>query len=301
MLLPQTKLNYPTAGLRLADGFRGIAALRDSAGHVFSIDQWQVCLADIDRLVSEPEEVLKHEGENSVIVKTLTVGPHSVKAVIKIRSDNKCDVRYPSLRRPLQNFKKAVILKDAAISAETPLAALWKQRDIFTQKSIYITEYVPPGVSLHWFVKRDLSALPNQPALKRHLAHELARILAGLHDKGMWHRDAKPSNFLIYMGDDGRHHPMFIDLDGIKYYHGLWTFRRRFSAFAHLAGLRLISRLIYRTDCLRTFSIYCTLTGLNKAQRRRFFRRLVEGPAAARLSALKLKGRTALDTNSACL
>lgn len=129
--------------------------------------------------------------------------------------------------------------------------------------------------------------MPNRHAIKRQLARRLAEILAALHENGLWHRDAKPSNILVHKSGDGRYDLTLIDLDGIKWYGGLRTFNRRFRPFGHLAAIRLISPLIYTTDCLRTFTIYCNLTGIDKDNRKRLFRRLVSGLAAQRLQKLK--------------
>lgn len=286
--MSKVKLNYSTARLRLADGFCGIVTLRDSAGHIFSAADWQAGLGDIDRLEQQAEEVLKREGENSVIVKTLRIGSYSVRAVIKIVINN---IRYPYMCRSLQNFKKAVHLKKAGICVEFPLAALWRRKGVFKQKSVYITEYVPKSANLHWFVKRDLPTIANRPAAKKYLAYEVAHILAELHKNGFLHRDAKPSNILMYKGEDGGHHPMLIDLDGVRRYCGVQTFSRRFRPFAHLAVLWSISPLVTTTDCLRIFTIYCNLTGVAAGKRKSLFRRLVNSLVARRLAALALKGR----------
>jgi serine/threonine protein kinase len=291
MFVSHNKSNYPMVPLKLAGSFCGIVALTDSAGHVFTVKDWQVSLGDIDRLEHQPEEILKREGENSVIVKTFVVGSYLIRAVIKVVVNNDCYVRYPRRCRAMRSFKKAVWLRNAGICVETPLAAFWQQKGIFTQKSVYITEYVPQSTNLHWFVKRDLLTLADQSAAKKHFAYELAHILADLHKNGFLHRDAKPTNFLVYSGTDGRHYPMLIDLDGVRRYCGVRTFGRRFRPFAHLAVLRLISPHVYTTDCLRTFTIYCNLTGVGKARRKRLFRRLVNGLAAKRIESLAAKGR----------
>ena len=282
--------NYPTARLTLAGGLSGIVALRDSTGHIFSAADWTACLAEPEKLQRDPQEVLKREGKNSVIVTTIKVGTAEVNVVVKARPEKKCPFSFRP-DRAMRNFEKAIFLKNAGISAEIPLAALRQKKGIFSEKSIYITEYVPQSVNLHWFLKRDLAAMPNQPAIKQDIARRLAEILAILHKNGLWHRDAKPSNILVRKSSDGRYEPMLIDLDGIKCCGGLRTFSRRFRPFAHLAVLRSVSPLVHTTDCLRTFTIYCNLTGVDKAARKRFFRRLVNGLAAKRLKSLAARGR----------
>ncbi|MDO8302622.1 MAG: lipopolysaccharide kinase InaA family protein [Sedimentisphaerales bacterium] len=284
--MPYDTANYPTARLTCADRLCGIVALSDSAGHAFSAADWAACLRDHETLQCDPQEVLKREGENSVVVKTIKVGSAEIKVVVKVRPGKRCPFSF-RLDRAARNFEKAVFLKDAGIAAEIPLAALRQKKSIFSDKSMYITEYVAQSVSLHLFLKRDLAAMPNRHAIKRQLARRLAEILAALHENGLWHRDAKPSNILVHKSGDGRYDLTLIDLDGIKWYGGLRTFNRRFRPFGHLAAIRLISPLIYTTDCLRTFTIYCNLTGIDKDNRKRLFRRLVSGLAAQRLQKLK--------------
>jgi hypothetical protein len=281
-------LNYPVVRLKLADGLGGVAALTDSAGRVFSKDDWLTCLAEPDELGRNPVEVLKQEGDNSVIVKTLKLGNSELNAVVKTRLNRDCHIRYPRALKSLETFRRAVFLKRAGIPAEIPLAALWKQQNIFTAKNVFITEYVPQSSNLYHFVQKDLPVMQNQTLIKRQLAHQLASILAAIHNYGMWHRDAKPSNFLVRKDEDNQFNVMLVDIDGIKPYCGLKTFGRRFRAFAHLAVLRPLLPLVYMTDCLRTFSIYCNLTGLDKAVRKQLFRRLVNGLAAKRIERLAL-------------
>jgi serine/threonine protein kinase len=286
--MPLDTAHYPTARLTLADKLCGIVALRDAGGRVFTAADWAACLAEPEKLQRDPQEVLKREGENSVIVKTIKVGAAAVDAVVKVRLEKKCPF---SVRRDreIRNFEKAIVLQNAGIAAEIPLAALRQKKNIISEKSIYITRYVPQSTSLYWFAKRELALLPNRPAIKRHLACRLAGMLAELHKNGLWHRDAKPSNILVYKNGDDQYDLMLVDLDGIKWYFGLRTFSRRFRPFGHLAELRRISPLIYTTDCLRTFIIYCNLTGIDREDRKRLFRRLAGGLAAKRLQRLKSK------------
>ena len=210
-----------------------------------------------------------------------------MNVVIKTRKEKICPVDFRA-DKTRQNFKRAILLKNADIPAEVPLAALRQKINSCTAKSIYITEHVPQSDSLHWFAKRDLPTITQQPAVKRHIARQLAALLAGLHCNGLWHRDAKPSNILVRANEAGKYSLVLIDLDGIKSYNGLKTFSRRFSPFAHLAALLLVSPLIYKTDCLRTFNIYCNLTGVADAERKRLFRRLAGGLVPRRLKRLAL-------------
>jgi hypothetical protein len=292
MLFVRNKLKCPVVRLNLNGGLCGIAALSDSAGGVFSKDDWTASLAEIDKIESNPLKVLKREGSNSVIVNDLGVGSCRMKVVVKTHLDKSWHVnltRYFRPGRSLRSFRTALMLKNAGISAEVPLAALWQKKSVLTAKSLYITEYIPHVANLHWFAKRDLPAVKSQFSVKRRLAGQLAAVLAALDANGLWHRDAKPGNFLVRKDRDGQYGLTLVDLDGVKSYHGLRTFNRRFRPFVNLAALRLISPLVYKTDCLRTFKIYCNLIGLDKAERKRLFRRLVKGPVARKLKILAMK------------
>jgi tRNA A-37 threonylcarbamoyl transferase component Bud32 len=291
VFLTPNKTIYPVACLKLPRGFRGIAALTDSKGNVFSKEDWATCLAEPEGLEHNPGEVLKRDGSDSVIVKTIRIGTCQIKVVIKTRLDtgyNAFFMKYLRAARSLRNFRMALKLKNAGVSAEVPLVALWQKEKLFSAKTTLITEYISQNASFDWFVKRDLPKISNQPSIKKNLAQQLAVLFADLHNSGLWHRDAKPSNILVHWDDDGHYKLMLIDLDGIKPYHGLQTFNRRFRPFGHLAALRVISPLVYTTDCLRAFNIYCDVTGVDKAERKQLFGRIANGPVAKRLKRLAL-------------
>ena len=62
MLFVQDNKNCPIIQIRSACGLRGIVALADSAGHVFSKEDWIACLARLEELDREPQQFLKRDG-----------------------------------------------------------------------------------------------------------------------------------------------------------------------------------------------------------------------------------------------
>ena len=170
----------------------------------------------------------------------------------------------------MRNFIAAVKISQYGLPVAAPLAAVYR-RGLFCRESIYISEYVE-GVNLYEFLKNLPRDNRDRYRTVRQLSEQIAEIFAVLHEKGLWHRDAKATNFVVYQNDGGYEAAM-TDMDGIKQYstrresrqmQGLWRLA------ASVTGLASVNR----TDYLRTFEAYCEKVGLPKEERAKVFRQL---------------------------
>jgi len=266
--------NILTAPLKLPLNWKGRAVLSDLSQFALSPEQWRLCLANPDSLLIGPDRIIKQQGRNIVLVKSIRLAGRTLKVVVKhhypelgIRSF------FRSFRRgrALRNFDTALRLLRFELPAVPPLAAIEQKKILRSIQSIYVTEYIENGDALYQL----LAQLPPSPAksfeIKKQLSLAVAQILAALHKAGYWHRDAKASNFIAVKDTGGKYRLLITDMDGIKPY-CLRKRRSQFRPFWHLAASLLHSPGVTRTDCLRTFTAYCNLLGIGAAERRRLFR-----------------------------
>jgi serine/threonine protein kinase len=279
--------SFKTAWLSLDNGWSGRAALYRAPGKNFSQYDWAGCLSRPNLLFDDVEKILKIGGKNCVAVKNLQIRDTQLKVVVK-RLDMGPGVRqfFRSFRpgKALRNFKTALNLINCGIAVTTPFAALQQRRNLFTKQSIYIAEYFPNSSDLHSFASKRLSSTKpaGRFALKRQLSHQLASLLASLHKNGLWHRDSKASNFVVYKDSHDKYKIVLVDMDGIKRY-VLPCRSRQFRSLWQLAASLMSVPFINRTDYWRTFTNYCNLIGLEPSQRRPLFRHLARRAQAKRL------------------
>lgn len=272
--------------MKLSDGWRGLVALRAPDGEKLSESGWLQCLSDPSELVNYPVKVLKSDGTNTVVVKELTIAGKVITAVVKVHNSRK-GIRsfFRSIRRgkSARNFDIAAKLCGMNIPTAYPLAALEQKRGFLTTMSIYITEYLGDSCHLYDFIKDRLKQFDDHDLqIRKQISYEVAQVLAGLHTRRMWHRDAKAVNFLVKQASKNRYTIYFVDMDGIKpYLFGVSN--RQFDALAKLASTLIWSSRINRTDYLRTFVSYCKLTGLDKKEQQIIYRKLVRRTVAVRL------------------
>jgi lipopolysaccharide heptosyltransferase I len=289
MACSQNKIQ--TASLRLGNGWSGRVVLLDAQGRKFQKTDWIKCLSQPHLLFENVGEILKTEGQNCVAVKNLTIGDRHLKVVVKRHYPGgglRQFFRSFQRGRALRNFDTALKLLSRGIPTAAPFAALHKRRNLFTEQSIYITEYFENGSNLHTFASEQLlKKQGEQFAIKKQLCYQLAAILAMLHKNGLWHRDSKATNFIVCKSIEGKCKILLVDVDGIKPY----RLRRKSCQLRSLwqLGASLFSvPAVNRTDYLRTFTIYSNLTGLEPSHRRRIFRELSDRAKAKHLhSALK--------------
>ena len=268
--------NIKTARIKLSNGWKGIVAL-EIDGRKFSKNDWVCSLLQPQLLFKNIEKVIKTEGRNCVAVRNVTIAEKPFKVVVK-RDCPASNLRqlFRSFRpaKAIRNFKTALRLLNCGIPVALPFAALYRRYNLLTKQSIYITAYIENSSNIHNFASEQFAKIPiGKFALKKQLCHQIAAILASLHQNNLWHRDSKASNFVIRKDSTDKYRTFLTDMDGIKPY----FVRRKSSRFRSLwrlaASLMTIPD-INRTDYLRTFKIYCNLTGLEIARRKQIYRKL---------------------------
>jgi len=266
--------NILTTPLKLPLNWKGKTVLSGLSQFAFSVDQWRRCLANPDSLLIDPDRIIKQQGRNIVLVKSIRLAGRSVKVVVK-RHYPELGIRsfFRSLRRgrALRNFDTALRLLHLELPAVPPFAAIEQKKFLRSVQSIYITEYVENGVALHRLLGQLPTGREKSFHIKKQLSLAVAEILAALHKAGFRHRDAKASNFIAVKDTGGKYHLLITDMDGVKPYR-LRKRRSQFRPFWHLAASLLHLPGITRTDCLRMFTAYCNLLGIGSAERRRLSR-----------------------------
>ena len=263
-----------TGRLTLADGWTGLVCLEDSSGRKFSIEDWERCLERPGTILERYEKVLKKEPPSYVVQRNLSIGPETLPVAVKY------DARRRGLRgwlrslrfsRAVRNFRTARRLLEGGVQVAAPAAALYKRKYFSVEESIDINEYIDDSINLYHFLRGRLpDDRTGRYAVKRRLAEQIAGILANLHRMGRWHRDAKASNFVVCPRAAGQYEVKLVDMDGIKSY----VMPRRARQLQPLWQLGAsLTGLVTRSDCLRTFTLYCNLCGI-KEERRRIYRRL---------------------------
>ena len=286
MVLPGKKYdtNIEVVSLKLGDGWSGRAVLSTSADASISEADWIDCLAEPQWLFTNVDKTLKTEGQNCVVVKSLTIGGRRMKVIIKRHYPGDSIQRFFRSfcrGRALQNFDAALKLLGFDIPVVAPLAALQKRRKLLIEESIYITEYSEGSLNVYNFLSEKLQGKRVKPfKLKKQIGNQLASILAMLHKNGLWCRDSKATNFIVSKYFRGNCKVQLTDVDGIRPY----LLRRkscRFRSLWQLAASLLPVTAINRTDYFRAFTAYADLTGIEPAQRRSIFRHLI-GKAEAK-------------------
>ncbi len=261
--------------VRLSGGWRGWVAVRAAGRERFSKEEWLELLGEPERMLEGAERTLKDDGCNTVVIKYLAIGGKGVKAALK-RHRRGRGVRefFRSFGAPrsMRNFIAAVKISQYGLPAAAPLAALHRSRFGWCAQSIYISEYVE-GVNLYEFIKNMRGDFQQRYRIISRLTEQMADILAGLHERGLFHRDAKATNFMVTGDGPDNYRLVLTDLDGIKQYFGrrkicqmrpLW---RLASSVMNLANIR-------RTDYLRMFRAYCDRVGIPAEQRGELLREL---------------------------
>lgn len=279
--------NFDSVKVSMSNGWAGRVSLYDSKGNRFEPGHWRRCLVRPGRLCDKPEMTLKSDGSRTVVMQTLEVGDKQVKAVIKSQHREKnfknlCRCVVPT--GAMRSFLMAQLLCEQGISTAWPLVALERRQGAVTVETIFITEFIPDSMNLYHFLRDKLTQdqCTGQLKLKKNLSEQVAGLLGALHNASLWHRDAKAGNFLVQEGINGEYKLSLVDMDGIKSY----RIRRsslRYRSLAKLASTLMWHGGLSRTDYLRTFGNYCTLTSLERAKSKGVFKEIVGQAKGLRL------------------
>lgn len=105
---------------------------------------------------------------------------------------------------------------DMGLPTPMPLGYLEKRRIGVLLSSIFVTEYIREAMKL-----RDIYAGLYNREDKKALIINLARFVAMLHSKGIFHGDLKASNILARRDGTGKIHFYITDLASLKFKHTL--------------------------------------------------------------------------------
>ncbi|MCK5473388.1 MAG: protein kinase, partial [Planctomycetes bacterium] len=265
--------NVKVVSLQLNNGFSGRAMLLSKSDNVFSKADWLDCLSRPQSLFEETEKILKTQGRNCVAVKKLTIDSKQIKVVIKRhRSGKGLRNFFRSLQpgKAIRNFKTAVKLISREIPTAMPLAAIHRKENFLTKESIYITEYFENSCSLYDFANEKTNFKS-----RRQICRQVATLLASLCKNGLWHRDAKASNFLVCKDNENQCRVVLVDMDGIKR-NIFRKERNQLRCLWQLAASVMNVHGVNRTDYLRVFTAYCDLTGIGHPQQKQLFYKLAK-------------------------
>lgn len=136
-------------------------------------------------------------------------------------------------------------LRDRWLPTPRPLLVLHRHRFGLPAAGYLLTEKVHDAVELP-----EAVAAAGDTATLRNGAHQLARVLRGMHDRTVSHRDLKASNVLLAGGV-----PVLIDLVGVQTGAAV-PFRQRAKELARLNVSFLGSPAVTRTERLRFLRAY---------------------------------------------
>jgi tRNA A-37 threonylcarbamoyl transferase component Bud32 len=211
----------------------------------------------------------------------LTIGGKGIKAVLKshrVKGGFKGFFRLMAAPRALKNFIAAVKIKQYGLPVAAPLAAVYHKKALFSDRSIYISEYID-GPNLYDFLKDLKAAGGERIRIMNRISKSLAEIFAGLHGNNLWHRDAKATNFIVWGYGSDNYRVFLTDMDGIKQnpgnnrenqMRGLWQLA------ASVMGLKTITN----SDYLRVFRAYCEKMDIPAGQGREMLQQIIDNAEA---------------------
>ena len=273
-----------TAKVLLESGGIAHVALSDSANHALPITAWRSALSNLDMLLSGSGQVLKTSSKTSVFVRKLSIGDREIEVAVKswqVKGGLVGFLKSLWPARAFSSFKTAVKLCNMGVSVTHPLAAIKVRKIGLSHTALLVTEFIESSTDLYDFLRYRLPQYSNDLRLRKHMCRQIACVFASLHNSGLWHRDAKVSNFLV-TGERQLPRLVLVDTDGIRRYVYKKT-ECRFRGHVKLAATAMWCGTINKTDYWRTFKIYCDLTGVDKQKRKGLFKKLSREAVALRL------------------
>jgi serine/threonine protein kinase len=275
--MPESYLQLNFTETKLANGWKVMLSTQD-----YPLEAWIDALSDIGALLADPIEIFRDHGNSTVMRKDINIAGKTVSVIVKHEKSSNNLRTWLRTLRPAKSFrflKTVSELEAQHIPTVKPLAAMQKNIGVSATESILITEYTQQSEDLYWFMRKHHPSF----SIKKAMSAQIAQILANMHKGGLWHRDAKAQNFLVTpLAKDDSVKLSLLDLDGIKGY-GIRMGKSRYRPLAKLAATLLSFGDINKTDYLRTFRIYCKLTGIDTKIGNRIFRRLTKQAIAIRL------------------
>jgi hypothetical protein len=115
-------------------------------------------------------------------------------------------------------FDRVMAAVERGIPTIYPLAIAEQETQVGSGESILITQSLDDCIPLHIFLAAVLPTFPEPRAarLRQHLAAELGKLVARIHDAGILHHDLHAANLLVRIGPDDRVQLYVIDLIAVK-------------------------------------------------------------------------------------
>jgi hypothetical protein len=125
----------------------------------------------------------------------------------------------------------------------------------------------------------------------RRLSEQAAEILAGLHNKKLWHSNLKASDFIVSGNGPEDYRIVLTDMEGIKQYF-LRKEARRMQMLSHLAASAMAIPAVRRTDYLRMFKVYCQKADIPDTPFRKDVYRMLTQEALAEFQSIGRRQKT---------
>ncbi|MBI2804006.1 MAG: hypothetical protein HYX68_03375 [Planctomycetes bacterium] len=115
-------------------------------------------------------------------------------------------------------FERVLAATERGIPTVAPLALAEQEAGVGSGESILITQSLDHCIPLHYFLAAVLPTFtePRAARLRQHLASELGKLVAKVHDAGILHHDLHAANLLVRLAEDDRIELFVIDLLAVK-------------------------------------------------------------------------------------
>ena len=115
-------------------------------------------------------------------------------------------------------FERVTAANLRGIPTISPLALAEQEKPVGSGESILITQSIEDCIPLHFFLAAILPTYPEPRAsrLRQHLAIELGKLVARIHEAGILHHDLHAGNLLVRVSADDRVQLFVIDLLAVK-------------------------------------------------------------------------------------